>query len=101
MRGIFLLTKGKFVVRVALLPSPVVLKQATINGAKQLGMEGLLGELIPGAYADLFVLGREPLEDVASLDRIDENLIAIMKDGRFVKSKIQDVRVERSCAWNE
>jgi len=45
--------------------------------------------------------GRQPLEDVSSLDRIYENPIAIVKDGRFVKRKIEDVRVEISCGWNK
>lgn len=90
----------EFVVRSKILPSPVVLRQATVNGAKQVGMEGLLGELIPGAYADLLFLKENPLVDVTSLDRIDENLCLIMKDGRVVKSMVEGVEVERACAWN-
>jgi imidazolonepropionase-like amidohydrolase len=90
----------EFVVRSKILPSPVVLKQATINGAKQVGMEGLIGELIAGSFADLLFLVENPLVDVASLDRIDENLALIMKDGRVVKSMVEGVKVERACAWN-
>lgn len=90
----------QLVVRAALLPSPVVLKQATINGARQLGMEGLLGELIPGAFADLLFLTANPLEDITCLDRLKENVAAIMKDGRFVKSQIPGLKAERECAWN-
>ncbi|KAH6680534.1 hypothetical protein B0J14DRAFT_578841 [Halenospora varia] len=90
----------EFVVRAALLPSPVVLRQATINGAKQLNMEGLLGELIPGSYADLLFLHENPLEDIRCLDRTNENLVAIMKDGRFVKSKLDGIKAERECSWN-
>ncbi|TVY82943.1 Uncharacterized protein LSUE1_G003143 [Lachnellula suecica] len=75
----------EFVVRSKILPSPVVLRQATVNGAKQLGMEGKLGELIPGAFADLLFLRENPLVDVASLDRVNENLALIIKDGRVVK----------------
>ncbi|TVY82947.1 Uncharacterized protein LSUE1_G003146 [Lachnellula suecica] len=90
----------EFVVRAALLLSPVVLKQATINGAKQIGMEGLLNELIPGAYADLLFLNENPLEDIICFDRKEENLVAIMKDGRFVKSHIAGVKAERECSWN-
>ena len=78
----------------------MVLRQATINGAKQLGIEGLLGELVPGAYADLLFLEENPLEDVACLDRTNENLIAIVKDGRFVKSQIAGLKAERECSWN-
>lgn len=90
----------EFVVRGKILPSPTVLKQATINGAKQVGMEGLIGELIPGSFADLLFLNENPLEDISTLDRINENLALIMKDGRVVKSQVDGVKVERACAWN-
>jgi imidazolonepropionase-like amidohydrolase len=63
-------------------------------------MEGLLGELIPGAYADLLFLKENPLDDVTCFDRPKENVMAIMKDGRFVKSQIDGVKVERACAWD-
>ncbi|KAH9226131.1 hypothetical protein K456DRAFT_1754952 [Colletotrichum gloeosporioides 23] len=90
----------EFVVRSKILPSPVVLRQATINGAKQLGMEGKLGELVEGSFADLLFLNENPLEDVSSLDRINENLMLVMKDGRIVKSQISSLRPERNCEWN-
>ncbi|KAI0168504.1 amidohydrolase [Pestalotiopsis sp. NC0098] len=90
----------EFVVRSKLLPSPVVLRQATINGAKQIGMEGKLGELVEGAFADLLFLRENPLEDVSSLDRINENLLLVMKDGRIVKSRISGLAPERNCEWN-
>jgi imidazolonepropionase-like amidohydrolase len=88
------------VVRAKLLPSPTVLRQATINGAKQLGMEGKLGELVAGAYADMLFLKDNPLEDVTCLDRTDECTVAIIKDGRFVKSNLEGVEVDRACSWN-
>ncbi|KAF4879456.1 hypotheticall protein [Colletotrichum siamense] len=90
----------EFVVRSKILPSPVVLRQATINGAKQLGMEGKLGELVEGSFADLLFLNENPLEDVSSLDRINENLMLVMKDGRIVKSQISSLCPERNCEWN-
>lgn len=90
----------EFVVRAKLLPSPVVLRQATVNGARQLGMEGLLGEIVEGAYADLLFVRENPLENVAAFDRIEENLMLVVKDGRIVKSRIPELRPERNCEWN-
>jgi imidazolonepropionase-like amidohydrolase len=90
----------EFVVRSKILPSPIVLRQATINGAKQLGMEGKLGELVEGSFADLLLLKKNPLEDVATLDQTHENLMLVMKDGRIVKSQIDSFPAERSCVWN-
>ncbi|KAL4877787.1 hypothetical protein BJY04DRAFT_230379 [Aspergillus karnatakaensis] len=89
----------EFIVRGKILPSPVVLRQATVNGAKQVGMEGLLGELVEGAFADLLFLRENPLEDVGCLDRVESNLALVVKDGRVVKSRIAGVRVERGCEW--
>jgi len=60
----------------------------------QVGMEGLLGELIPGTYADLLFLHENPVEDVSSLDRKNENLALIMKDRRLVESRVDGVMVE-------
>ena len=41
-----------------------VLRVATINGARALGLDADLGTLEPGKLADLLVLDRNPLEDV-------------------------------------
>ncbi|KAL4937282.1 hypothetical protein BDV06DRAFT_215994 [Aspergillus oleicola] len=90
----------EFVVRSKILPSAVVLRQATINGAKQLDMEGKIGELVEGSFADLLFLKENPLQDVASLDRVESNLMLVIKDGRIVKSRVEGVRVERNCEWN-
>lgn len=90
---------GQFVVRADILPSPVVLRQATINGAKQIGMTGLLGELIEGAYADMLLLKTNPLKDVASLDKIKTNQLCVIKDGRVVKSKVDALPVEIAVEW--
>lgn len=64
-------------------------------------MEGKLGELIPGAFADLLFLKKNPLEDITCLDRIDENLLVIFKDGRVVKSLVSSIKVERACSWKQ
>ncbi|RDW60086.1 hypothetical protein BP5796_11692 [Coleophoma crateriformis] len=116
----------EFTIRSHMLPSNIVLQQATINAAKLLGMEGKLGEIVPGAFADLLFLRRNPLVDVDCLDDVgaeggarDEqsaataegekdlssrreagNLALVMKDGRIVLSRIDGVGVERACAWD-
>lgn len=115
----------EFAIRSQLLPSHIVLQHATVNAAKLLGMEGKLGEIVPGAFADLLFLKKNPLVDVSCLDDGAEmdifdnesfaemdgeedfksssyrgNLALVMKDGRIVLSRIEGVGVERSCAWD-
>jgi len=46
------------------------LASATVNSAEALGKKGEIGELVPGARADIVVIERNPLEDVHALDRV-------------------------------
>src|SRR5206468_1836491 len=47
-----------------------VLRSATSNGAKTMGMERGIGSLAPGRLADLVILDADPLADVLNLSRI-------------------------------
>lgn len=47
------------------IPAGTILRLATLNGAQALGLTGKVGEISPGAFADLVVIpGREKLADV-------------------------------------
>lgn len=48
-----------------------------------LNYEGKLGEIIPGAIADLIVLEKNPLEDITILDRPELYLKGVFKEGRL------------------
>lgn len=54
-----------------------VLRSATTNGAKTLGMEKELGSLAPGKLADLVILDADPLANVDNLSKIHR----VIKDG--------------------
>ncbi len=54
-----------------------VLRAATLYAARALGLEGTIGTLRPGAYADLVVLGTNPLED----PRAYADVRAVFRDG--------------------
>jgi imidazolonepropionase-like amidohydrolase len=41
-----------------------------------------------GFEADVLFLSADPLEDVTILDRPDENIIGVMKEGRVYKSQL-------------
>jgi imidazolonepropionase-like amidohydrolase len=55
-----------------------VLRSATSNGAKAMGMEREIGALAPGRLADLVILDADPLADVMNLSKIHR----VIKDGK-------------------
>ena len=65
-----------------------VLKSATVISAQVVRMEGKIGVIQPGAYADLLVVDGDPLEDLGLLAGQGEHLAAIMKEGRFYKNAL-------------
>lgn len=54
-------------------------------------MTGKLGVIAPGAYADLIILNANPLEDIRVLDRPEDHLVAVIKGGRVVSSRLESL----------
>ena len=59
------------------------IQTATINGAELLGQTGLIGEIIPGAFADIIAIKNNPLIDITILG----NVKWVMKDGLVWKNE--------------
>ncbi len=59
------------------LPASVVLKAASINGARALGVDDKLGSIEPGKLADLVVVRGNPIEDI----KTTRNIKYIVKEG--------------------
>lgn len=55
-----------------------VLRAATVNGARAMGLERQTGTLAAGRLADLVILDADPLADVQNLSRIHR----VLKDGK-------------------
>ncbi|KAJ7764617.1 hypothetical protein DFH07DRAFT_882185 [Mycena maculata] len=83
----------EFAVRAGVLPSSAILKHATTNAAQMLGKSSLIGTISAGAYADLLILNANPLEDVTVLDRPEDHLLAVMKQGRVISSRVEALAV--------
>ncbi|KAI0484058.1 amidohydrolase [Xylariaceae sp. FL0804] len=79
----------EFGLRARVLASPEVLRHATVNAARMLRREHVLGQVRAGFAADLLVLAGDanPLDDVAVLDRPEESVLAVVKDGRVYESR--------------
>jgi imidazolonepropionase-like amidohydrolase len=54
----------------------------------------LIGTISADAYADLLILDANPLEDITVLDRPEDHLMAVMKGGRVVTSRVEGLGVD-------
>lgn len=71
-----------------------ILQAATLNAAKLLRREKLLGQIADDFFADLLILTKNPLEDVTILSHISKCCIGIIKQGRVVLSKVEKLAVD-------
>ncbi len=76
----------EFLIRAEALPALEVLRSATLYAAEVLTMQGRLGVVAPGAFADLLVVDGNPLEDFGLLQEQGRHLTCIMKGGRMLKN---------------
>lgn len=57
------------------------IKSATTLAAEMLDMNGKIGEISPGAFADIIAVKEDPLKDISALERVN----FVMKDGKIYK----------------
>ncbi|MBK1658119.1 metal-dependent hydrolase family protein [Paracraurococcus ruber] len=75
----------EFVIRGRVLPAQEVIATATSVAAKLCRMEGQIGAVAPGAFADLIVVEGDPLRDLSLLTHQGRHIPLIMQDGAWVK----------------
>jgi len=78
----------EFELRAQVLPLPEVIASATSVAAKLCRMEGEIGALVPGAYADLLVVDGDPTRDATLFQNDGRALRAIMRGGQFFKNEL-------------
>ena len=59
------------------------IQTATTTAAELLGMQGKIGEIKEGAFADIIALKKDPTKDINTLQQVDW----VMKDGKVYKNE--------------
>jgi imidazolonepropionase-like amidohydrolase len=75
-------------IRARVLPTPEIIRSATLLGAKLCGLAGEAGAIVPGALADLLVVDDDPYRDLSVLQRDGAHMPAMMKGGTFFKNAL-------------
>jgi imidazolonepropionase-like amidohydrolase len=78
----------EFLLRREVLSPIEIIRSATTVGAQILRMEGKLGTLQAGAFADLILVDGDPLKDLGLFQEQGRHLAAIMKGGTFHKNTL-------------
>jgi imidazolonepropionase-like amidohydrolase len=69
--------------------SPVeVLQAATIQAARLMCQEGRIGQIVPGAFADLLLVEGDPTQDLTPLADPARGIVLLMQGGRVVRSAL-------------
>lgn len=76
---------GEFTLRGRYLPADAVIRSATVDAAKVLRMEGQIGTIAPGAFADIVAVEGNPLENLELLTNQGAHMPLIMKNGTAIK----------------
>lgn len=67
-----------------------ILNQATAVNAEILGAKGEIGEIAPGAYADILVVDGNPLENLALMENDGASIPVVMKGGQFHRNRLAE-----------
>ena len=79
---------NEFNLRLQAMGPVEALQSATIDAARLLRAEGEIGQLVPGAWADLLVVDGDPTADLAMLTEPAVGIRLLMQAGRVVRSSL-------------
>jgi imidazolonepropionase-like amidohydrolase len=79
---------NEFALRRQVMSAQDIIRSATLVNAEIIRQEGKLGELIPGAHADLLVVEGDPYRDLSVFQDQGRNIAGIMLGGRFIKNAL-------------
>jgi len=78
----------EFLLRQEVLSPIDIIRSATTIGAQLIRMEGKLGTLRAGAFADMILVDGDPLKDLGLFQNQGAALSVIMQGGRFHKNRL-------------
>src|SRR5580698_5017394 len=78
----------EFTLRAAAMSPQDIIRSATLVNAEIVRQVGKLGELVPGAFADLLVVDGDPYRDLGVFRSDGGRLDAIMANGTFVRNRL-------------
>ena len=79
---------GEFDLRLLAMSPVQALQSATIVAARLMRAEGEIGELLPGAWADLLVVDGDPTAGLAMLTAPETGIRLLMQGGRTVRNSL-------------
>jgi imidazolonepropionase-like amidohydrolase len=79
---------GEFALRVQAMPPLEALQSATFTAAQLMRQEGRIGQIVPGAWADLLVVEGDPAAELDMLERPEQGIRLLMQGGRVVFSRL-------------
>lgn len=79
---------SEFTLRRQVQPPADILRSATTVAARLLRMEGQVGVVAPGAYADLLVVEGDPLQDITVLTDPQRRLKLVMARGHVCVNQL-------------
>jgi len=79
----------EFEILARVLTPAEIIRSATVVGARLCRMEGEIGVVAEGAYADLLVVDGDPLSDISLLQADGAHLAAIVARGTFFKNELR------------
>ena len=76
---------NEFDLRLAAMSPVQVLQSATITAARLMRQEHRIGQIVPGAFADLLIVAGDPTTSLAMLAEPGEGIQLIMQGGKVVR----------------
>ena len=78
----------EFIIRNRVLPAKSVIASATHVAARVIRMEGKIGSITPGAYADMIAVEGNPLNELSLLTNQGKHMPLIMRSGVVFKNTL-------------